>query len=112
MSDRLGDKIWLKIADDLRGVGLAWWRENQDDLVELAQDEAREIFADLKAGRTVDAKLALVASMSREEWRHYRDRTTDQLEGVAARRARLLDALGELGARAARAIGKAALAAI
>lgn len=50
--------------------------------------------------------------MSREEWRHYRDRTTDQLEGVAARRARLLDALGELGARAARAIGKAALAAI
>ncbi|HUT76100.1 MAG TPA: hypothetical protein VM285_00345 [Polyangia bacterium] len=112
MSDRLGDTLWLKIADDLRGVGLAWWRDNQDDLVELGQDEAAELFADLKAGRTVEAKMVLVARMSREEWRHYRDRTTDQLEGLAARRARLLDALGELGARAAQAIGKAALAAI
>jgi hypothetical protein len=112
VSERVGDVFWQLVADDLRGVALAWWRENHDDLVELAKDEAAEIFADLKAGRVLEAKLSIVAHMSREEWRAYRDGTTDQLEGIAQRRARLLDALAELGLRAAEAIGRVALAAI
>lgn len=109
MSGLLGDQLWRDIGSDLHGVGLAWWRENEGELVELAQDEAQEIFEDLKSGRTYEAKLSLVARMTRNEWKAYRDGTTDQLEGIARRRAKLLDALGELGARAAKAIGNAAL---
>lgn len=108
----LGKPFWRDVANDLRGIGLAWWEANRNDLVQLSREEAEDVFEDLRRGRTVDAKLSLVARMSRDEWKAYRDGTTQRLEGIAQRRARLLDALGELGSRAAEAIGKAAMGAL
>lgn len=108
----LGRTFWRDTANELRGVGLAWWEENRNDLVQLTREEAEDVFEDLQRGRTADAKLSMVARMSREEWKAYRDGTTDRLEGIAQRRARLLDALSELGVKAAQAIGNAALGAL
>lgn len=112
MSERLGDRFWNEVKGKLGGVALAWWQENRDDLAELGEELGREIFADLKAGRTFEAKLAIVANMTPDEWRAYKKGTLESLEGIARRRAALFEALGHLGSKAAEAIGKAALAAL
>jgi hypothetical protein len=109
VSERFGNALWQEVSDELRGLGLAWWRENQEELIELSRDEAEEIFTDLRQGRTVEAKLGMVANMSRAEWSAYRDGTTARLGEVAVRRAKLFDALGDLGIKAAKAVGEAAL---
>ncbi len=109
MSARIGDLFWTHVGEGLKGVGLQWWRENRDSLAELGHEEAQEIFEELKAGRTSDAKLAIVSHMSRDEWKAYRNKTTQTLEGVASRRAKLLEALGDLGSNVARKVGEIAL---
>jgi len=110
--NRLGDVFWTTVARDLRGVAKEWWRENRDEVTELGEEEAREVFEDLKAGRVFDAKLSLAARMSADEWKAYRNKTTSNLEAVAKRRAALFEALGDLGTRAAEKIGNAALGAM
>lgn len=112
MSDRLGDLFWNDAKSRLRGVGLEWWKENRESLAQLGREEADEIFQELRAGRTDEAKLAIVSHMSREEWKAYMRKTTQALESVAARRAKLLDGLGDLGSKAAKSVGEAALAAM
>jgi len=109
---KLGAPDWEKVGKELGGVAKAWWTENKDDLIELGREEAQEIFDDLRRARTTDAKLAIARRMTREEWKAYRDGTTARLQGIAANRARIMDALAELGSRAAEKIGKAALDAI
>lgn len=108
----LGRKFLEDVAGELRGDAKAWWETHGDDLAALGQEDAQEILESLRAGRTVDAKLALVSNMSRAEWKAYRDGTTATLEGIAQRRAKMLDALAELGVRIAETIGRVALAAL
>lgn len=110
--DLITEDFWVGVANGLKGLGARWWEENKDHLVGLAKDEAAEIFAALKRGDTFDAKQELVARMTPEEWRAYRDGTTAQLQGIARRRADLLDALEDLGRRAAKLVGAAATGAL
>lgn len=112
MSDTFTKDHWSQAWTKLRGVSQAWWETHQDVLVGIAKDEAEDIFRALRGGRTDEARMAIIASMSREEWRAYRDGTTEALRDVAARRAALLDALEDLGRRIAKIIGRAALTAL
>lgn len=105
-------KQWIKerpkeILSGLRGVGKAWFKENRDNLAELAEDELRDVVRALRAGDTREAKVAIALRMSPEDWRAYRDGTTAKLEAIAIRRAELMDALEDLAERVARAVGKA-----
>lgn len=111
MSDEtpLGSEVWTLVAHRLQGFAREWWDENREELVAIAKEEAQEIFEDLMYGRTTDAKLAIARRMTRKEWVAYRDGLTDQLSGLAARRAKLMHALEEIGGRAARIVGKTAL---
>jgi hypothetical protein len=111
-ADRVGDVFWNKVSGDLQGVALSWWREHTNDLTEFSREEATEIFNELREGRTMDAKLVLVSRMTRQEWVAYRDGTTELLDAIASRRARMFEALSDLGFRAAKAIGEAALSAL
>lgn len=104
--------FWDDVSRDLRGVARSWWDEHRLSIVGMAKDEAEDVFQALREGRPDDARLAVIASMTRDEWRAYRDGTTEQLRGIAIRRAKLLDALEDLGRRVAKIIGRAALAAL
>lgn len=104
--------LWETIGKDLGGVAGRWWDENRDDLVALSKEEATEILRALRDGDTLGAKLEIAARMSPQEFRAYRKGTTDQLMGIARRRAAMLEALGDLGKRAAMLIGAAAAGAL
>ena len=110
--EKVTTALWVEVQSGLKGVAASWWEEHRGPIVGMAKDEALDVFRALREGRPDDARLAVIASMSREEWRAYRDGTTAQLRGVAVRRAKMLDALEELGRRIAEIVGKAALAAI
>ena len=112
MSGLLGDGFWLAVKDDLRGVGLAWWKENREDLSGMSSELAQEIFAELRDGDVFQAKVAIAAAMTPDEWRQYKRGTTIALSTIARRRVALFEALADLGSKAAEAVGKAALRAI
>jgi hypothetical protein len=101
-----GADFWKGVANDLRGVAFKWWEDNREDLIALGKDEVTDIALALRKGDIVQAKLEIAAYMTRAEWVMYRDGTTAELQGIAARRAALLDALEDLGMRAATLIGK------
>jgi hypothetical protein len=105
----MGDAFWRAVKGELRGIGLSWWEENRDSIAELGKEEAEEIFRGLRRGDITAAKLAIVSHMSRDEWKAYVAKTTSTLGRIATRRARMLESLGDLGAKAAEAIGRAAL---
>ena len=100
-------EVWKMLQP--RAVATSWWEANKDTVVGLAREEAADIFDLISDGDTFDAKLAIASRMTRGEWVAYRARTTAQLHIVAQRRARLFDALEDLGKRAAQAVGTAAL---
>ena len=106
------EDTWNSAWTQLRGVPQKWWEEHKDTLTNMAKDEAEDVFRAMRQGQTDEAKMAVIAAMSREEWVAYRDGTTAQLRGIAQRRAELLDALEDLGRRAARIIGGAAMSAL
>ena len=112
MSGLFTKSLWEAVGQDLRGAAGKWWDNWEPTLVGLTKDEMRDVFASLKAGDSVAAKQAVIARMSPAEWRAYRDGTTKQLRGIAARRAALLEALEDLGKRAAKTIGEAVLGAM
>lgn len=112
LGDLFTPELWKSVADGLRGVAGRWWDENKDDLVALTKEEVEDVLRALKRGDTRSAKIEIAQRMSREEWVSYRDGTTDQLHGIAARRAAILEALEDLGRRVARLIGGAAADAI
>jgi ferric-dicitrate binding protein FerR (iron transport regulator) len=90
---------------------VAWWTEYEELLVGMAEEEARDLFNALRSGDTAEAKGEIAAQWIREDrdsWRAYRDGTTTQLEGIARRRADLIEALEDLGKRTAKLIGRAA----
>jgi len=93
-------------------IAEAWWDEYEDELSEYGKHELIEILEILRDQGTPEAKLYIALRMDREEWAKYRDGVTDQLRGIAIRRARILEALEDLGRRAAKIIGRAAGAAL
>lgn len=111
VKDLFGKPLWEDIGRQLKGGALDWWNENQEDIVGLTRDEAEYMLEQLKAGDTYAAKRELSmywAKHDRESWESYRDNTTAQLRGIAARRAAVIKALEDLGRKAASIIGKAA----
>jgi len=112
VADRLGDQFWQSVRGELRGVALAWWTDNQDQLAELGKEVGEEIFENLQAGHIFEAKMAIASVMTREQWKAYKAGTTTQLSAIAQRRAALLEALSDLGSKTAQVIGKAALLAL
>ena len=112
VADRLGDQFWQSVRGELRGVALAWWNDNQDQLAELGKEVGEEIFESLQDGHIFEAKMAIASVMTREQWTAYKAGTTTQLSAIAQRRAALLEALSDLGSKTAQVIGKAALLAL
>ena len=108
----LGDNFWVTVKDDLRGVGLAWWKENRDDLTSMGTELAQEVFAELRDGEVFQAKVAIAAAMDPAEWRAYKKGTITALGTIARRRVALFEAISQLGSKAAEAVGKAALGAL
>lgn len=112
MSRLFDEDTWKGVGEQLSGASKEWWTDNRDGLTELAVDEAKDLFAALKKGDTISAKMEIVARMSPDEWKAYRDGTTENLRGIAARRAKLLDAVEDLSRKLAKAIGKTVFAAL
>jgi hypothetical protein len=112
MNDLFTKDHWRDVGQKLRFGAKRWWEAHRDELVDLGKDEARDVFRQLRRGDRRAAKLEIVSRMTPEQWAAYRDGTTAQLQDIAARRAKLLAALEELGWFAARTIGTAALAAL
>ena len=112
VSGLFGKALWEQVGAELKGEAGRWWTANEDALANLAKTEAHAVFRALKSGDHEGAKLALARSMSQDDWKAYRDGTTAGLEDVARRRADLYRVITELGSRAARLVGAAALGAI
>ncbi len=107
VGDLITRELWEGVAGQLEGVARSWWEDNREELLAVAVDEAEDIARALAKGDTTQAKMAIVANMSRDEWRAYVKGTTKTLQGIAINRAKLLDALEDLGMRSARVIGRA-----
>ena len=107
VGDLITRELWEGVAGQLEGVAGRWWEDNREELLAVAVDEAEDIARALAKGDTVEAKMAIVANMSRPEWKAYRDGTTKTLQGIAVNRAKLLGALEDLGTRAAQVVGRA-----
>lgn len=107
VEELFGEDLWKRIASKLKGGALSWWQVHKDDLVELSREEAAEIFDALKTGDTLTAKMEIVGHMSRKEWIEYRRATSDALQGIAARRHRLLRAIEVLAINTAKILGSA-----
>jgi hypothetical protein len=105
--DLFTEDLWRSVLRDLRGSAAAWFQEHQETFSNLTRDEVLAIGHQLKAGDTTNAKLVLAGRMSSGELADYMRGTTASLEGIAARRAKALDAIEDLGRRAARLIGTA-----
>lgn len=99
------------IGGRLKGAGKRWWDDNRKLLIGLAEDEVEGVLEALKNGDRVKAKMEVVAHMTPEQWRAYRDGTTEELQGIARVRASVIDAIEALGWRALRSIGAAIVAA-
>jgi len=113
VSDELLDpKTWAALRKELRGNGEKWWDEHRDTLLGVAKAELREVFEQLEKGKRVEAQLEIIASMDRETWRAYRDGTTAELRGVAARRADLLAAIKKLSFVAGKTVAKTVIGAL
>lgn len=102
----LSPEIWDTVASKLQGTALSWWKVHKDDLIDMAQEEAHEIFEALARGDTFTAKLEIVGNMTRKEWVAYRRATSAELSGVAARRHRLLRAIETIAIATAKTIGQ------
>lgn len=112
MSEIFGADLWRGIADDLRGEAERWWKDNQEAIIELGKEEAKDIFASLKRGDHVMAKRKVAEGMNDEDWAAYRDATTKKLAKIANRRAALYASLSKLGVKAAKMIGAAVTGAL
>jgi hypothetical protein len=115
LEDLFTRDLWASVADGLRGDAKRWWADHQDDLVELSEAEVKQMLAALQDGDTVEAKQKIAlhwARHDREAWEAYRDGTTKELRGIAARRARIMEALEDLSERAARTLGRIARGAL
>lgn len=82
-----------------------WLEDHGDDLEALAGDELGAVMAGLRE-KPEEARLALAGAMPPEEFLAYMRSTTAELEGIAAARVRLMDALLDLGIIAGRQIGR------
>lgn len=109
LQDLFTKQLWKSVGEDLRGDALDWWSQNEKALVGIAKDELAGVMEALRKGDTVQAKLEVAARMTPDEWRAYRDGTTKRLSAIATRRAALMSALMEIGTRAAKSVGRAAL---
>ena len=107
LQDLFTREMWEAVGKELRGTAGTWWEENRDELESLAQEEVQAIASALRKGNTTDAKLAIAGRMSPEDFIAYTKGTTAALQGVARRRAELMDALEDLGIRSAKVVGKA-----
>ena len=107
--------LWELVGEELHGDALRWWAKHQEDLLELGADEVQDMLRALSDGDTLEAKKQIAlhwARVDRPAWEAYRDGTTKELAGIAARRARIMEALEDLGQRAARTLGHIAGAAL
>ena len=104
--------LWKGVANKLEGEALKWWTEHQQDLLAIGQDDVEDIAEALAHGDTIQAKIAIVGNMDREEWKAYRNGTTAKLRQSARSRAKILNALGDLGTGLAEVLGKALVAAL
>lgn len=100
---------WAVIKGSLYRTAYRWWDDNKENLIYMGKEELAEVADALSRGDMLEAKLTLGREMTRDEWQAYRDGTTSQLQGLARRRAALVDALEDLGVRTARTIGGAML---
>jgi len=106
--DLFTKELWESVGQELHGDAKQWWSEHRVDLVEIAEDEIKDMLRALKDGDTVKAKQEIAihwAIEDRPSWVAYRDGTTDNLRGIAMRRARIMAALLHLSERAARTLG-------
>lgn len=109
LNDLFTRDLWEGVGRSLRGSARAWWDENEEALVGAARDEIEAVARSLESKDTIKAKLFVASRMTREEFDAWQDETIAALDEIGKRRARLLDALEDLGIRAARIIGKAIL---
>lgn len=91
------------IGHALSGTARVWWEDYGDTFEDFAEAEARDVFRALERSKT-DAKLVIASQMGADDFMRYMKRTTAELRGVARRRADVLDALEDLGLRAARVL--------
>ena len=112
LSDLFGDALWRGVGESLRGEASKWWGKHRDTIVGLTRDEMQDMANALKVGDRFTAKMAIVAHMSPEEFRAWERKTLGQLEGIAARRAAMLDALKDIPLRVLEVIGTAILGAL
>lgn len=109
--------LWHRIGSDLRGGAFKWWTRHESALTSLTRDEMLALANNLRAGDRRGARDAMVRHFvalgpGHPDWASYVDLTSDQIRDLAARRAAFIEAIGELGWWAARAISKAILAAV
>jgi len=107
MGDGIGDEVWRNVKRELRGNAKDWWDQYRDHLLDLTVDELKEIGGELAAGHPISAKIAVVRNMTDDEWKAYRDGTTERLHEIAKRRFEIADALSDLTKRVAKILGAA-----
>lgn len=89
-----------------------FWRDNEAAILDLPTDELHALAANLRRGDTFAAYHTLVSTAPLDVFRALRQETTAMLEHVAVRRAAMMEALRDLGRRAAKLLGRLIQAAL
>ncbi len=98
-----------RLGDALTDSAERWWRDHHGEAAEIGEALWERAADDLARGDAMTAAMEIAQEMDLEEWRAYRDGTTERLQDTARERVQLYRLLGSLSAGVARAIGRAIL---
>ena len=93
----LGPVTWGNIREAIvkhgSEEGLAWWQDNREDLEALGTDYVKAALVHGRASDEAIRELAAHNPKFRSLWVAYRKATTQQLEDIQDRQARLLSSI-------------------
>jgi len=104
--DVISRDTWEQVAKGLRGAAKDWWSRHGEAIKDMAIEDLRDVSRRLADGDLAGASVEVAGKMEPDAWRAYRDGTTHRLQGIAAKRAKLLEILRDLGVRSAAVIGQ------
>lgn len=109
-SAKAWQRLGREMATELEREGWLWWESQKQSIAELAEDQLRGLVEGCCSGSNTRAQMALLAALPPEQageaFNAWQRGTLERLQGIARRRAELLQALGDIGGDVLAIVGR------